>query len=591
MVEKVKVQRGFTDVRPIVGKFNNKPVSNIRRTESFVANVPSNLPSPSNGASPAFDMAAYMAGWESGNKPSNMRESFIPWNGDENDAALGPYSVISTQDVRYPAVAVVQKSGKITGIHTVSGDTRKFQDDVITTEAGVLFPYVEFKISDTEKYTVTGIFVNNKDAIEHFQNSKVVASQYIESELHYAIIFGLLEKWTEPASLQRAIGKITDKISSNNEKLTYFFALQKDIIQVVWALGETRFVTEVREAALNINKITLDNISNLAELGRTVYEAARKERRPSVGPQGTITRIANRMRRIDLYEAEENVSRLWESRMKEVRLFHVLPEQRYDLGYASEILHGQEPYDFKRLMFPFEEFGIKCDGDWVDTAHVHNETCDHPKDAVESEISLFKPCGHLVRGSRETGIWHMYEKYIARNDECDLNLYTSCILNEKEGTLLIAHNSNYGAGMPSLDTNRSRIESISAQTIKFVVNFVLVLNHRGTKVTEIETGKEPGRPATRQQRRAEGYKDVMENGEKRDHYKIYVPALSTLYKSINEVTRGVNVKERRPHDVRGHLRKDKYGRKRIKVTDHKRCRYSQKPYFLADYDSANLGME
>ena len=55
--------------------------------------------------------------------------------------------------------------------------------------------------------------------------------------------------------------------------------------------------------------------------------------------------------------------------------------------------------------------------------------------------------------------------------------------------------------------------------------------------------------------------------------------------------RGKNMKERRPHDVRGHLRTDKYGRKRIEVKEHRRCKNSQKPYFMADYAAENVGME
>ncbi|CAM6032157.1 unnamed protein product [Sphagnum compactum] len=113
--------------------------------------------------------------------------------------------------------------------------------------------------------------------------------------------------------------------------------------------------------------------------------------------------------------------------------------------------------------------------------------------------------------------------------------------------------------------------------------------YEAEEVTRFEDGKEPGRPATRQQRRAVGYQDLMPTGEKRDHFKIHIPAKSTLF--ANEVAQGINVKERRPHDVRGHLRTDKYGRKRIRVRDHRRCRNSNLPYFMADYDAVNVGME
>jgi len=119
----------------------------------------------------------------------------------------------------------------------------------------------------------------------------------------------------------------------------------------------------------------------------------------------------------------------------------------------------------------------------------------------------------------------------------------------------------------------------------------LILNHRNIKVIECEPGKEPGRPPTRQQRRASGYSDVTPEGEKRDHYKIYLPAVGSYKKCVRESERGKNVRERCPHDVRGHLRRDQYGRKRIKVRDGKRCQKSSKPYFMADYDAANVGME
>jgi len=345
-------------------------------------------------------------------------------------------------------------------------------------------------------------------------------------------------------------------------------------------------------AALMNRQQDQKNIGIVEQVVAREAQAAR-QRKPVEGPFGVHSRIAERLRRNDLYESEDGISRWWDSKQNELRTFHVLPEQRFDLDFASELLQGHAPFDFKRLMFPFEEFGITCDGDWIEAEHsCVTDNCNHPVNFREEEkLSLYKPCGYIVRGSYETGKWKLYEKYIARNAERDLHLYTAASIDQTNGTAMVSYNHQGELGLVHGIDNRSRIEKLCNQTIKFVVNFVLVLNHRAVKVTSYEEGKEPGRPQTRQQRRAVGYKDLMPDGEKRDHYKIYIPAVPQAKIYANEVGAGVNAKERRPHDVRGHLRTDKYGRKRIRVAPHKRCKNSTKPYFMADYDAANVGME
>jgi hypothetical protein len=255
-------------------------------------------------------------------------------------------------------------------------------------------------------------------------------------------------------------------------------------------------------------------------------------------------------------------------------VFHLIPEQEFDLDFGAHILQGRPPYDFKQLMMPFDLFAIRFDGGWVAMDE------DHPD-------RFSRVIGYIVNGSYETGIWYFHRKHEVRNNERDLEAYVSVRMDQNKGTTNVIYTP-----LPKSHVeykNNAKIqadtEALALQMTRFIVNFLLVLNHRSVKVVAYGEGEEPGRPETRQQRRAMGYV------EKRDHYKIYIPAKSTLTRYADEVVKGINVKERRPHDVRGHLRTDQYGRKRIRVKPHKRCKDSSKPYFLADYDAANVGIE
>jgi hypothetical protein len=559
-----------------------------------VINLPKNFPSVTNGASSAVDLAASMFHGDIGisqfapDVPTP--QTFVPMSDEEFATVQGPFSVIATKDMRVPAFMAVQ-DGVVESIKSAARNKTYFN------EAGLLHAYIEFNIPNEERYTVTGIYVGDPDAVKYFKN---IEPKYISANLHYGIIRELIEKFSTNEEFLKIVGKssTTKSLSSlifgknglsSREKINVWVEMQSKIIALLWGWGEETFVHEVRQAALNINKNTLATMDKLADLARSTFEveASRKERRPPEGPLGTYARIENRLRRNDIYEAEEGISRWWDTKMNQLRLFHVLPEQRFDTDFGVEFLMNP-PYDFRKLMFPFEEFGIAVDSGWIDTNHVHDERCNHP-DGLPAEVNLYKPCGYIIRGSREAGVWHLYEKYIARNEERDCHMYTAAVLDERNGSIHMKYNPEFLIGQPGPGHTRNRLDEITRHTIKFIVNFVLVLNHRSVKVTRFEDGKEPGRPVTRQQRRALGYQDLMPTGEKRDHFKIHIPAKSTLF--ANEVAQGINVKERRPHDVRGHLRTDKYGRKRIRVKEHRRCRNSNLPYFMADYDAANVGME
>lgn len=103
--------------------------------------------------------------------------------------------------------------------------------------------------------------------------------------------------------------------------------------------------------------------------------------------------------------------------------------------------------------------------------------------------------------------------------------------------------------------------------------FCAFINHVGLTATRIA---DPDRPPNRQQRRAANY---VEN----PHYRVLIRG--RVERLAKELAEGKNIRERREHDVRQHLRTNRAGVKAIRVRPHRRCR-GKKEFIQREYETS-----
>jgi hypothetical protein len=103
--------------------------------------------------------------------------------------------------------------------------------------------------------------------------------------------------------------------------------------------------------------------------------------------------------------------------------------------------------------------------------------------------------------------------------------------------------------------------------------FCAFINHESLTAT---TMVDPDRPPNRQQRRASNY---AEN----PHYRIVIRG--RLERIAKELAEGKHIRERREHDVRQHMRRNRAGVKAIRVRPHRRCR-GVKEFIQREYEAA-----
>jgi hypothetical protein len=159
-----------------------------------------------------------------------------------------------------------------------------------------------------------------------------------------------------------------------------------------------------------------------------------------------------------------------------------------------------------------------------------------------------------------------YETYLENGE---IHRYASASLLHRNGELVL------DGRIGSTDPDPERVKRVFLSVASAPLRFAHLLNHREVRVVE--------KAMTRAERRRDG------GDSKRPNYGIYIPPTITLSRAVDEACRGENVRERDPHMVRGHLRTDRYGRKRIKVRPHARCKRDGIIPEIKSYQAYNLG--
>ena len=202
----------------------------------------------------------------------------------------------------------------------------------------------------------------------------------------------------------------------------------------------------------------------------------------------------------------------------------------------------------------------------------------------ETQVSRWKPEGISVSADRKSGIIKFTSSYHLLNDTLDRHLVTASTINvgnidEPVTGPRTGYIERYQMAKDEAEF-QPFIDNLANMNPWVIMRFLHTLNNRKVRVVELQS--DPYKPATRQQRRAE-------NWQEREHYKIYLPATLTIHKAMEQATSASNCWDVTPHDRRGHLRTDRYGRKRIVVRPTKVKGGYQGKWFPI-YDSHAVGM-
>jgi hypothetical protein len=265
------------------------------------------------------------------------------------------------------------------------------------------------------------------------------------------------------------------------------------------------------------------------------------------------------------FEAIPGLGKALTDAMRSVPAFHLTQEQLADLTNARMAgLYEAFP--------PFPQFAIVPDARWLGGLGIFPLVTDDP-DAVELAKNGVGRCTGIVFMSNEEGARMLFGHEIRYHDTGNTVVFVGSAWFEEGGLRVAAPrltNSEHLAAQESLNKLMKTLAYVAPR-------FMWLLNHRETRVVE----KVMNRAERRQ----------TQGDSKRPNYGIYIPPTITVARALDEVTRGVNVRVREPHMVRGHLRTDRYGRKRIQVKPHARCKKDGIIPEIKSYKAYSLGME
>ena len=269
------------------------------------------------------------------------------------------------------------------------------------------------------------------------------------------------------------------------------------------------------------------------------------------------------------------------------RVFHISEEQFKELRHLRALSHNYDdtlPTAVGRIALP-------------DAPSWDPRFCiePYPYFAIRSPI-VFHPFPNAppsivgawgeTRVDSSSNVWRVILTSIMRNDvlrQTHTNHF-EVIVKPEEGKFEVALQTDRtklalrNSVEQGLEFNKARRTFVrenytgGAVAASFVASFCLMLNHRDVSTIQIQ---DPFRPPTRQQRRAEGYVE-------REHY--LVELRKPLSRIIHDATRGKHLRQRRPHEVRKHLRHLHDG-KLTTVRAHTRCGV---PSRNSEYDATKL---
>jgi len=292
-------------------------------------------------------------------------------------------------------------------------------------------------------------------------------------------------------------------------------------------------------------------------------------------------------RRIEIMEPPGGTSlyKRFLDMMSSYRQFHITQDQYKDWFYAER---GQQPQAqiapiARHFVLPFQQFCLYPDPEWIDLSNL--KPSDYLVERLNEQglqpipnkyANAFRPEGIAVN-MQESGVCEFVSSYHLINDEREAHVVSAAYVNL---SLDVPRNIHVARPLVEDKIEQAQIDKIASMNFYVILRFVDTMNHRKIKVIQMEN--DPFEPANRQQKRAVGWK-------KRDHYKVYIPATLSVRQAMQDVAEGKHLHSVSPHDRRAHLRRDKYGRKRIKVSESKIKGGSQGRFPI--YDAYNVGME
>jgi hypothetical protein len=285
---------------------------------------------------------------------------------------------------------------------------------------------------------------------------------------------------------------------------------------------------------------------------------------------------------------DRKVQQYFESIGPNCRVFHIGEEQFKELRHLRQLSHGYDetsktavgrialpdapPWDPRFCVEPYPYFAIRSpimfqpipngpptiEGAWGET---RVDSSDNSKWRVflttilrDNNLRQTRTAFFEVLIRPEDGTFEV----VLQTDKTDLALKN-----------FVEHGEDFVRARRRLVRENYRDGAVAAS---FVASFCLMLNHRDVSTIRIE---DPFRPPTRQQRRAEAYVE-------REHYLVELH--KPLSRIIHDATRGKHLRQRRPHEVRKHLRHLRDG-KLTTVKAHTRCGV---PSRKSEYDATRL---
>jgi hypothetical protein len=202
------------------------------------------------------------------------------------------------------------------------------------------------------------------------------------------------------------------------------------------------------------------------------------------------------------------------------------------------------------------------------TPPFYNFAIEIPEEIQREEFGRRFACEGILVVVSPDNKWLVISKNTVGNNEHQFTFYSQFKADPETRKLELEDRSEdsslHATRKPDLaiqaaEVHKKILVTMDGRLLCFMSMFILALNHR-----EVTLVDEPIVYLNRQQRR-----DAERNGAHVSaRYRVQISPTIRLRTIINESLRGRNV--RRPHAVRGHLRRDRAGAKTIRVKPHQR---------------------